>query len=57
MIPDIVINSDEVVIEGVVVPRPKNMARSSWIAFWERAVETDREEARRFRDEYNYGSH
>ena len=32
----IVIDMDQVTIEGMVVPRPPNVSRSEWMAFWER---------------------
>ena len=32
----IVIDMDQVTIEGMVVPRPANVSRSEWMKFWER---------------------
>jgi hypothetical protein len=39
MQPAIIIDHDQVVVEGVVVRRPDSIAPSQWLEFWERAVE------------------
>lgn len=39
----ILIDMDQVTIEGVVIKRPDRVARSVWMAFWERVQNPDPE--------------
>jgi hypothetical protein len=32
---DLIINPDNVIVEGLVVPRPSRMSPSQWLRFWE----------------------
>jgi hypothetical protein len=34
--PNIEVDMDQVTVEGVVIKRPNRIARSDWIAYWER---------------------
>lgn len=44
MQPAIIIDRDQVMVEGVVVRRPDSISPSQWLEFWEHAVEGDSED-------------
>jgi hypothetical protein len=44
MQPEIIIDRDQVTIEGVVVRRPDSISPSQWLEFWERAVDDNEDD-------------